>query len=91
MKRLAILCAALIGCSKTPEKVEMTTNPEIPVETLFTHDGCTVYRFVDVGRAHYFAKCPEAVEVIGTYSESCGKGCVSYHDENIRTPAGRGE
>ena len=80
---LMLLLAA--GCSKEPESVSSTSNPNIKAETLFTHDGCTVYRFEDGGRDHYFARCAKDTETVGTYSQSCGKGCVNQRDENIRT------
>lgn len=82
----SLLTAVLaVGCAKDPEKVELSTNPKVAVATLFTHDGCTVYRFEDVGRDHYFARCGDKAETISPKTTSCGKGCVSTRDENIRT------
>jgi hypothetical protein len=78
----AVLAA---GCSKEPEKIEHSTNPKIAIETLFSHDGCKVYRFEDGGRDHYFARCANSVDTSNTYTTSCGKGCVSTQEENIRT------
>jgi len=55
---LATLCVVLIGCSeKEPEDVSSTSNPDIKLDLLFTHDGCRVYRFFDAGNYVYFAKC----------------------------------
>jgi hypothetical protein len=69
---IALLCAA---CNKVPEETSQTSNPNVKVEKLFTHDGCTVYRFYDGGRDHYFSKCENAKTQ--TISEqSCGRGCV---------------
>lgn len=89
-KRTALIGASILtavlaaGCTKDPERVERTTNPKVDVETLFTHDGCTVYRFDD-GRDHYFARCDNRSEVVAQHNESCGKGCTRSVDENIST------
>lgn len=51
MKRVLIILAAalvLAGCVKAPEEAQHAGR-DFTVETLFTHDGCTVYRFNDVG------------------------------------------
>jgi hypothetical protein len=79
-----MLFALLAGCGKNPEKVESSTNPEIPVGKLFTHDGCIVYRFVDATRYHYFANCAGKTETISTRVTTVGK-TTSSEDENIRT------
>lgn len=82
---IALLC--LCGCEKAPEAVYRTSNPEVRVERLFTEDGCTVYRFEDSGRNHYFAKCEagKKVTTISQHGESCGKNCHRTVDENIET------
>ena len=84
---IALLC--LQGCedSQKPLAVYRTENPDYQTEKLFTDDGCTVYKFSDEGRSHYFAKCVDAkkVEVIGTHSETCGKNCTKTLDENVKT------
>lgn len=86
------LAVLLAGCGKEPERVERSTNPAIQVETLFRHDGCTMYRFEDGGRKHYFSRCGAVAETIGTHSELCGKRCTRQIDENITTmPAGNKE
>lgn len=61
------------ACSEHPMSAERTDNPNYVVETLFTHDGCTVYRFRDSGN-RYFAKCGQVVADTN-WTESCGKGC----------------
>jgi len=82
----SLLTAVLaVGCTKEPEKVEHSTNPRVEVATLFTHDGCKVYRFADGGRDHYFARCGDKAETISPKTTSCGKNCLSTWDENIRT------
>jgi hypothetical protein len=69
-KTMLTLLAALtlIGCTKPAEK-SSAAGHEFVVETLFTHEGCTVYRFVDVGYHRYFTNCNGATE----WRESAGK------------------
>jgi hypothetical protein len=69
---IALLCAA---CDKVPEETSQTSNPNVQAEKLFTHDGCTVYRFYDGGRNHYFSKCDNAKSQTIS-QQSCGKHCV---------------
>jgi hypothetical protein len=80
-----ISCIGMAGCNQPAEIVSSSTNPKVPVETLFSHEGCTVYRFYDGGRNHYFARCPGVTETVGQYSQTCGKGCVRTESENIGT------
>ncbi|WP_296561198.1 hypothetical protein [Pigmentiphaga sp.] len=77
MKLFLIALSTLIvaGCSKEPIAVRTTDNSGITVEELFTHDGITVYRFRDAGRAVYITKPP--LNVTSNYTQHCGKGCVS--------------
>ena len=42
-------------------------------------DGCTVYKFYDNFRWHYFTKCG------GTVTESCGKNCSRPRTESLTT------
>lgn len=65
----------LVACYKEPVDRKATDNPEVPVEKLFTQDGCAVYRFEDGGRMHYFAKCENATATAMS-TESCGKNCI---------------
>lgn len=60
MKRILILVALLAGCHKAPEASQQV-NKEFQVDTLFTKDGCTVYRFEDGGSARYFTNCRGSV------------------------------
>lgn len=56
MTRLAIITLlALAGCNGKPEEATRISE-DFTVERLFTHDGCTVYRFKDAG-ARYFTNC----------------------------------
>lgn len=67
--------ALLAGCNKDPESATQV-NKEFAVDKLFTHEGCTVYRFIDDGRK-YYTNCSGSV----SFTRSCGKGCV--YDERI--------
>jgi len=50
---LALLCA---GCAKQAETTA-SANASFEVDTLFTKDGCTVYRFFDAAHYRYFTNC----------------------------------
>lgn len=60
LKAAAAACAilALVACSKQPESSQR--KGAFNVETLFTHDGCTVYRFIDGIRTVYYTKCQQS-------------------------------
>ena len=62
---LAVL--VLSGCSKPAESTTRVGN-NFEVDKLFTVDGCTVYRFVDV-YTHYFTNCSGST----SYQVSYGK------------------
>lgn len=66
------ICLILAGCGKDPIQVSQTDNEQVKAQKLFTHDGITVYRFTDYGRAVYFTSRGDA-----SYksTEYCGKGC----------------
>ena len=56
-KTLIILAVALLaGCSKQAE-TSTAVGAEFVVDKLFTHEGCTVYRFYDGGNARYYTNC----------------------------------
>lgn len=69
------LLAALTGCTKQAES-SAAAGVEFRVDRLFTHDGCTVYRFHDGGRSRYFAKCEGAATSSMEWRESCGQNCT---------------
>lgn len=84
-KHFAILSAVLLmGCVKPAAETVRSGNREFSVERLFSADGCDVYRFGDMGRMHYFARCAESATAIGTQASSNGKA-TSYRDEAIQT------
>lgn len=72
-KHLSIFIYLLLlsGCGHPEEAVVGTTNSSFKLERLFTHDGCTVYRFFDMSY-RYFTDCRGSV----SWEESCGKNCT---------------
>jgi len=71
-KTLIILTVALlVGCGKTAE-TSTAVGKEFVVDKLFTHESCTVYRFVDHGNARYFTNCQGSTN----WTEGCGKNCT---------------
>lgn len=69
---LAIFALTLLaGCSK-PAETSTAVGKEFVVDKLFTHEGCTVYRFSDGGNSRYFTNCQGSTSWI----EQCGKGCT---------------
>lgn len=85
MNRLAIITLlALAGCHGKPEEAT-TLSEDFTVERLFTHEGCTVYRFRDAG-ARYFTNCQGGTSWSTTQSN--GKSSTRKHHE-IQTEAHR--
>lgn len=78
-----LILLAFLACDHEPVAHEPTDNAAVPVDTLFTKDGCTVYRFYDGGRNRYFARCEGAATTTTMSTESCGKGCT----EEVGVPA----
>ena len=63
---------AVAGCTKAPE-YSSPAGREFVVDKLFTHEGCTMYRFSDGGYLRYFAKCDgESVTAQTEWVERCG-------------------
>ena len=74
MKIKIILLFMMVSCSKEVlEKIE-TNNVDINVSYLFSHQGCSVFRFYDHGDAIYFSDCSQDFKY--TKNESCGKNCT---------------
>jgi len=60
----------------TPEAADATDTDHIyDITTLFTKDGCTMYKFYDGGYAHYFSNCRGAV------TGQCQMGKVTHIEE----------
>ncbi|HET7371857.1 MAG TPA: DUF4884 domain-containing protein [Gemmatimonadaceae bacterium] len=78
---ILLLAIAVSGCLATPVSSSPTNNQDIDVQQLFTHEGCTVYRFRD-GGYHYYVRCAQGVAQTMS-PQSCGKNCV--RDEAIST------
>lgn len=76
MKKYIIILTSvvvLLGCEK-PAESSASAGVEFRIDRLFTHDGCTLYRFSDAG-ARYFASCDGAYSAEVSWHESCGNGC----------------
>ena len=65
------------------EERDQTTNNEYDVDKLFTKDGCSVFRFVDNHRYHYWVNCTGSVA--SDVTEICGKNCYEKYEEVIPT------
>jgi hypothetical protein len=77
-----LVTAALAGCVNDPVATSPSNNPDMQVDMLFSHDGCTVYRFRDI-TYHYYVRCHDARSAETLSTRSCGKSC-SY-EEAIQT------
>lgn len=90
MSREAIILTALVllaGCKS--ERIPEASAPVgvgYRVDRLFTHEGCTVFRFVDGGYSRYFTRCDSAAAAGVSWTESCGKNCT--RTESIPTVYG---
>ena len=73
-----LLLVPLAACVNEPIATVPSNNPDVQVDTLFTHDGCTVYRFRD-GPYQYFVKCQGERTASTISTLSCGKNC-RYED-----------
>lgn len=91
MRRIALalaLLAALTGCAeKKAAEASSAAGVEFSVDRLFTHDGCTVYRFSDAGHLRYFTRCDGASSSSAqwTITQPCGKGCTRTLNKDIPT------
>lgn len=84
MKLIFILGIILICCSCGGKGTIQSVTDNIDnfdVQKLFKKDKCTVYRFWDMGDAHYFTDCGETISSI---TEHHGK-TQSTREENIQT------
>ena len=71
-----LLLLASTACRSASVQRNTTDNPEIAVEQLFTHDGVTVYRFEDGGRAVYFTSR-------GDVRRTVSQGKTSYPQQTL--------
>ena len=77
-----VFAAVLAGCVNEPVATSPSNNPDMHVDTLFSHDGCTVYRFHDI-TYHYYVRCQDARTAQTSSTRSCGKSC--RYEEAIQT------
>ena len=80
------MVGALQGCVEPPAAMRsiQTANPGYTVDLLFTHDGCSVYRFNDGPHPVYYADCRGSAST--SQSVACGRGCV--REETVQTTEG---
>lgn len=64
------LMLSFSGCRKPPENSTPAGHGFV-VEKLFTHEGCSVYRFYDSINPRYFTNCTGSTN----WDENCGKNC----------------
>ncbi len=83
MKYLLLAMLVLAGCAKDPVSSSRTDNAEVGLDKLFTHDGCSVYRFYDAGHFHYWADCRGTVST--AYVQNCGKNCTRTVRDELQT------
>jgi hypothetical protein len=81
---LAPLAVLASGCVVPALQDHETNNPEITVQVVATHDGCTIYRFSD-GGYHWYVRCGRESSTVALTMKSCGKGCV--YNEVVPTKA----
>lgn len=72
MKKLLVILslAVLAGCTKQAAE-SSAVGKQFVVDKLFTHEGCTVYRFQDGGYYRYYTNCSGSTN----WTENCGKNC----------------
>ena len=77
MKRAVAIaaCALVLAACGKPAERSTPAGVGFSVDRLFTHEGCTVYRFGDAGEYRYFTKCEGAAYSGSSWSESrpCSK------------------
>lgn len=84
MKKLMIVAAILLaGCGPEEAEEKKQVNKNFVVERLFTHEGCTVYRFYDNDLSRYFSDCRGKVS--SEWTESCGKNCSRLVESEVET------
>ena len=59
----------LSGCEGAPPETTTHAGMGYEVSKLFTHEGCSVYRFSDYGNARYYTNCSGST----SYTSSNGK------------------
>ena len=85
MKRAIAIaaCALVLAACGNPAEHSTPAGVGFNVDRLFTHEGCTVYRFSDAGWYRYFTKCAGAASSSTSWSEGrpCGKSqCIDAQE-----------
>lgn len=70
---IALALLALAGCRQVEPEATQGAGNGYRVSRLFTHEGCTVYRFTDDARYRYFTRCDGAASASTSWDESSGK------------------
>jgi hypothetical protein len=83
-KLIALLVAiAFVGaCNDGEPEATKTIGSGYKVARLFTHNGCTIYRFYDEGNYRYFTNC---TSTFGSTRRQSGKTVIHVPDEIITT------
>jgi hypothetical protein len=71
---LACVLALVPACAAPGIEREPTQNGAVQLELLFTHGGCSVYRFHDGPSTVYYADCEHSASTF--HEVSCGRDCV---------------
>jgi outer membrane biogenesis lipoprotein LolB len=75
---LTILAITLLAACSKPAETSTAVGTEFVVDKLFTHEGCTVYRFSDGGNKRYYTNCQGST----SWQEQCGKNCTRQNGIN---------
>ena len=77
ISRSLIVAAAVLALTACERRAEVSSHAgtDFQVDRLFTHEGCTVYRFEDGGRNRYYANC--SGKATTSWAENCGKNCTT--------------
>lgn len=77
-RSIIVLASVLVlaSCTRRAE-TSAAAGADFTVDRLFTHEGCTVYRFNDAGNHRYYANCGGSAST--NWTESCGKNCTRNH------------
>lgn len=69
---LVLAIVSLSSCTIKVDKSQIESVGNFNVERLFTHEGCTAYRFNDGSKYVYYTNCGTQTQS----THSCGKNCT---------------
>lgn len=75
---ISIFAVVLVGCFKEPESI-VEAGKDFKVQELFTHKGCTLYRFADGGGYIYYSDCRGNT----SYQVKSGKASIQMETPTI--------